>query len=147
MKSLKFIASVLLLAACPPLAWAQGSGSGAGSGSGSGSGGGSGSGVGGTGLDSAVQSSGEASSKTSGGLGRGLEAAFGGLTILDGLGVGDVVAMDFVLLGDPGDDGYLIRTLADTGEPVIVRVRGTRIASIERSAAVLPIFPPAHACS
>ncbi len=74
---------------------------------------------------------GEASAKTSGGLVRGLQEAFAEYTIQDGLSVGDIVAMDFILLGDASADGsVVVLTLADTGETVVVTVNGTKIADI-----------------
>lgn len=109
--------------------------------------GGSGSGVGGTGVDSAVQSYGEASNKTAGGLVRGLESAFSGLTIEEGLSVGDVLAPDLALLGDDQANGDVVLfTVSDSGRSVIVFIRNSKIASIELSAPLTPVAPSANAC-
>jgi hypothetical protein len=125
----------LALALAATFAWAQGSG------------GGTGSAAGGTGIDSAVQSGGESSSKASRGLARGLEQAFGGLTILNGLRVGRIAPEDFILLGDLYDGGYIIRTLSDAGDPVVVTVVEGRIESIKPSGPVPPQLPPGRVCS
>lgn len=139
-KSIRVLLITLALSALSLPAWSQRDGGG--------SIGGSGSGPGGTGVDSAVQSYGEASGKTSGGLASGLENAFGGLTIEDGLGVGDRITPDFALLGEPDSSGdAVVFTIADTGIPVRVIVHRERIASIEPSGPIPVIAPGVHACS
>lgn len=82
------------------------------------------------------------------GIGDNLEDAFGGLTIEDGLAVGDHVTPDFALLGEPDNRGdAIVFTIADTGIPVKVVVHRTRIASIEPSGPIPVAAPGTGACS
>lgn len=139
MKNACIVVLGIALAAMTAAAWSQDSGSGSAAASGSG--------TGGTGVDSAVQSYGEGSAKTSHGLAAGLEEAFGGLTIEGGLAVGNHVAPDIALLGDADGDGDIILyTTADVGVPVKVRIHQTRIVSIERSGPIPVAVPRTYAC-